>query len=318
MEIECFVHGAMCISYSGRCLLSNYLTGRDANQGACTHPCRWKYAVVEETRPGEYLPVEENERGTFLFNSKDLCMVEHIPELVEAGIDSLKVEGRMKTALYVATVARTYRRAIDDFFQSEETYKKNLDWYRQEIAKCTHRHFSTGFYFGRPGEESQIYDSSTYVNEYTYLGTVEEIWAGSLLPWQDAEKTGRKPETWQDLQETEKGARAESCAGTEKGIGAADSAGTEKGIGAVDSVGTENGAGAAEIALAFLEQRNKFAVGDAIEVMKPDGRNLTAKVEAMYDQEGLSIDSCPHAKQKFWVRLSVPVQRHDLLRVENG
>ncbi len=318
MEIECFVHGAMCISYSGRCLLSNYLTGRDANQGACTHPCRWKYAVVEETRPGEYLPVEENERGTFLFNSKDLCMVEHIPELVEAGIDSLKVEGRMKTALYVATVARTYRRAIDDFFQSEETYKKNLDWYRQEIAKCTHRHFSTGFYFGRPGEESQIYDSSTYVNEYTYLGTVEEIWAGSPLPWQDAEKMGRKPETWQDLQETEKGAGAENRAGTEKGIGAADSAGTEKGIGAVDSVGTEKGAGAAEIALAFLEQRNKFAVGDAIEVMKPDGRNLTAKVEAMYDQEGLSIDSCPHAKQKFWVRLSVPVQRHDLLRVENG
>ncbi len=260
---------------------------------------------MEETRPGEYLPVEENERGTFLFNSKDLCMVEHIPELVEAGIDSLKVEGRMKTALYVATVARTYRRAIDDFFQSEETYKKNLDWYRQEIAKCTHRHFSTGFYFGRPGEESQIYDSSTYVNEYTYLGTVEEIWAGSPLPWQDAEKMGRKPETWQDLQETEKGARAENCAGTEKDIEAADSAGTEK------------GAGVAEIALAFLEQRNKFAVGDAIEVMKPDGRNLTAKVEAMYDQEGLSIDSCPHAKQKFWVRLSVPVQRHDLLRVEN-
>lgn len=124
MEIESFVHGAMCISYSGRCLLSNFFTGRDANRGACTHPCRWKYAVVEETRPGEYLPVYENERGTYIFNSKDLCMIEHIPELVEAGIDSLKIEGRMKTALYVATVARTYRKAIDDYFADPELYEK--------------------------------------------------------------------------------------------------------------------------------------------------------------------------------------------------
>ena len=113
MEIESFIHGAMCISYSGRCLLSNYFTGRDANQGACTHPCRWKYAVVEETRPGEYMPVYENERGTYIFNSKDLCMIEHIPEMIDAGIDSFKIEGRMKTALYVATVARTYRKAIE-------------------------------------------------------------------------------------------------------------------------------------------------------------------------------------------------------------
>ena len=144
-EIECFIHGAMCISYSGRCLLSNYFVGRDANRGACTHPCRWKYAVVEEKRPGQYLPVYENERGTFIFNSKDLCMVDHIPELVDAGIDSYKIEGRMKTALYVATVARTYRKAIDDFFESREKYEANLDWYREEIAKCTYRHFSTGF-----------------------------------------------------------------------------------------------------------------------------------------------------------------------------
>ena len=136
-EIECFIHGAMCISYSGRCLLSNYFVGRDANRGACTHPCRWKYAVVEEKRPGVYLPVYENERGTFIFNSKDLCMVDHIPELVDAGIDSYKIEGRMKTALYVATVARTYRKAIDDFFESREKYEANLDWYREEIAKCT-------------------------------------------------------------------------------------------------------------------------------------------------------------------------------------
>ena len=137
LEIETFVHGAMCISYSGRCLLSSYFTGRDANRGACTHPCRWKYAVVEETRPGEYLPVYENERGTFIFNSKDLCMIEHIPELLEAGIDSLKIEGRMKTALYVATVARTYRKAIDDYQKDPALYRKNMDWYREQIASCT-------------------------------------------------------------------------------------------------------------------------------------------------------------------------------------
>ena len=126
LEIETFVHGAMCISYSGRCLLSNYFTGRDANLGACTHPCRWKYYIMEENRPGEYLPVEENERGTYIFNSKDLCMIEHIPELVEAGVDSFKIEGRMKTALYVAVVARTYRQAVDDYFEDPEKYKKNI------------------------------------------------------------------------------------------------------------------------------------------------------------------------------------------------
>lgn len=175
MEIESFVHGAMCISYSGRCLLSNYFTGRDANQGSCTHPCRWKYALMEETRPGEYLPVYENERGTFLFNSRDLCMIEHIPALLDAGIDSLKVEGRMKTALYIATVARTYRRAIDDYLKSEELYKSRMDWYREEIIKCTYRHFTTGFYFEKPGTDAQIYENNTYVNEYIYLGIVETV-----------------------------------------------------------------------------------------------------------------------------------------------
>lgn len=126
MEIETFMHGAMCISYSGRCLLSSFLAGRDANRGACTHPCRWKYAVVEENRPGQYMPVYENERGTYIFNSKDLCMIEHIPEMVSSGIDSFKIEGRMKTALYVATVARTYRLAIDDFIEDPEKYKARI------------------------------------------------------------------------------------------------------------------------------------------------------------------------------------------------
>ena len=217
LALECFVHGAMCISYSGRCLLSNFLTGRDANQGACTHPCRWKYSLVEETRPGEYFPVDETDRGTFIFNSKDLCMVEHIPELVDAGIDSLKIEGRMKTALYVAATARTYRRAIDDYCESPEKYRENLDWYRAEIAKCTFREYTTGFYFGKPGPDAQIYDSQVYERNYKYLGTVESVAAdGSFV----------------------------------------------------------------------FEQKNKFCVGDEIEVMKPDGRDIRAKVVCIRDEEG--------------------------------
>ena len=251
LEIECFVHGAMCISYSGRCLLSNYLTGRDANQGACTHPCRWKYAVVEETRPGQYMPVYENERGTYLFNSGDLCMIEHIPEMIDAGIDSFKVEGRMKTALYVATVARTYRRAIDDYLESEEKYRAGMDWYLAEIGKCTHRPFTTGFYFGRPDESGQIYDNSTYVNEYIYLGTVERI----------VRTDGRE------------------CA--------------------------------------RIEQRNKFCVGDEIELMKPDGTNVPVTVLAMYDGQGQPVPSCPHAQQIIDVCLSAVPERYDILRAEN-
>ncbi|MBR5583476.1 MAG: U32 family peptidase, partial [Lachnospiraceae bacterium] len=232
MEIETFVHGAMCISYSGRCLLSNYFTSRDANQGACTHPCRWKYAVVEESRPGEYLPVYENERGTYIFNSKDLCMIEHIPDLIDAGIDSLKIEGRMKTALYVATVARTYRKALDDFAESPEKYQENMPWYLDQISNCTYRQFTTGFFYGKPNEETQIYDSNTYVKEYTYLGIVGE----------------RNEQGWY-----------------------------------------------------ATEQRNKFSVGDLIEVMKPDGRNVEVNVKAIYDEEGNPMESCPHPKQKLYV-----------------
>jgi len=174
LEIEVFVHGAMCISYSGRCLLSNYFTGRDANQGACTHPCRWKYAVVEETRPGEYMPVYENDRGTYIFNSKDLCMIAWLPELIDAGADSLKIEGRMKTALYVADVARTYRKAIDDLAADPELYRRNIPYYVDQVSRCTHRSFTTGFFFGRPSEEEQIYGSSTYEKNYTYLGMIED------------------------------------------------------------------------------------------------------------------------------------------------
>ena len=175
MEIETFIHGAMCISYSGRCLLSNYLVGRDANRGACTHPCRWKYSIVEEKRPGEYMPVFENERGTYIFNSKDLCMIEHIPELIDAGIDSFKIEGRMKTALYVATVARTYRKAIDDYLESPDKYRENLPLYRKWISQCTYRQYTTGFFFGKPDETTQIYDNNVYERDYVYLGIVREV-----------------------------------------------------------------------------------------------------------------------------------------------
>ena len=245
LEIETFIHGAMCISYSGRCLLSNYFTGRDANQGACTHPCRWKYAVVEEKRPGEYLPVYENERGTYIFNSKDLCMIEHIPELMESGIDSFKIEGRMKTALYVATVARTYRRTIDDYKQSPELYREHMAWYQEQISNCTYRQFTTGFFFGKPSDEAQIYDNNTYVKEYTYLGIVGER--------------------------------------------------------------NEEG-------LYRIEQRNKFSVGESIEVMKPDGANITVTVQRIVDEEGHDMESAPHPKQVLYIDLGQPLAMYDILR----
>ncbi len=245
MQIESFIHGAMCISYSGRCLLSNFLVGRDANQGACTHPCRWKYSVVEETRPGEYMPVYENERGTYIFNSKDLCMIEHIPELIDAGIDSFKIEGRMKTALYVATVARTYRKAIDDYKKDPELYRKNMEWYKEEIGKCTYREFTTGFYFGKPTTDSQIYDSNTYVKNYTYLGTAEEV-------------------------------REDGCC--------------------------------------RIEQKNKFSVGEQIEIMKPDGRNVLVTVKGITDEDGNTMESAPHPKQALWVDLGSEVSPYDILR----
>ena len=188
MEIESFMHGAMCISYSGRCLLSSYFTGRDANRGACTHPCRWKYHIVEETRPGEYMPVNEDDRGTYIFNSKDLCMIGHIPEMIDAGIDSFKIEGRLKTALYVATVARTYRKAIDDYMESPELYRSNMEYYKSEIAKCTYRQFTTGFYFGKTDQDSQIYDNNTYIKNCTYIGNVQEVTEDGLVAFEQKNK----------------------------------------------------------------------------------------------------------------------------------
>ncbi len=244
-EIETFVHGAMCISYSGRCLLSNYFTGRDANLGTCTHPCRWKYYLMEEGRPGEYLPVEENERGTYIFNSKDLCMIDHIPELVEAGIDSFKIEGRMKTALYVAVVSRAYRQAVDDYFEDPGLYRSRLPYYREEVAKCTHRQYETGFFFGSPTHESQIYDESTYVRGSEYLGTIRRV--------------------------------------------------------------EEDGTG-------VFEQKNKFCVGDVVEIMKPSGKNEETRVLALYDEEGNEIASCPHPGRQIRIQAECELQPFDIIR----
>lgn len=171
MELEAFVHGAMCISYSGRCLLSNYMTGRDSNRGACAHPCRWNYSLTEQTRPGEYMDVVENERGTFIFNSKDLCMIEHIPELVKSGISSLKIEGRVKTSFYTATVVGAYRRELDRYFENPDKYTFNPEEL-EELCKVSHRPYTTGFYFGRPGADGQVYTSSSYIRDYDLIGIV--------------------------------------------------------------------------------------------------------------------------------------------------
>ena len=243
MEIESFVHGAMCISYSGRCLISNFLTGRDANQGGCTHPCRWSYHLVEEQRPGQYMPVFEDERGTYLYHSKDLCMIEHIPELVGAGIASLKVEGRMKNALYVATVARVYRQAIDDYFEDPAIYEAHKADYMAEINKSSNRTFCTGFYFGKPGPESQIYDSNVTLTECIYLGTIFR----------------------------------------------------------------EDGKAA------FI-QKNKFSVGEEIEVLRPGCEPIKAQVLGLVNESGESVESAPHASEKLYVDLGIELCERDIMR----
>jgi len=171
LEFEAFVHGAMCVSYSGRCLLSNYMVGRDANRGECAQPCRYKYYLMEEKRPGQYMPVDEDERGTYIFNSRDLCMIEHIPALVESGIKSLKIEGRMKSSYYVASVVRAYRLALDSYLENPRDYRFKEEWL-DELSKASHRQFGTGFYFGKPDSQGQIYESSAYVRDYAFIGMV--------------------------------------------------------------------------------------------------------------------------------------------------
>lgn len=247
MEIEAFIHGAMCISYSGRCLLSNYMTNRDANRGECSHPCRWKYYLVEEKRPNEYIPVIENERGTYIYNSKDLCMINHIPDLIDAGIKSFKLEGRMKTAFYVGTVVKAYREAIDDYYNNPEIYKTKLDYYIQEVSKASHREYTTGFYYGKPSGNEQIYTNNSYIRTCEFIGTVLDY----------------------------------------------------------DS----------ETKIATIEQRNKFSVGEQIEIMQPKGY-FKYTIENIEDENGNKIESAPHPKQIVKMKIDSIVNKFDMLRRE--
>lgn len=247
MEIEAFVHGAMCISYSGRCLLSNYLTGRDANKGACAHPCRWKYHLVEETRPGEYMPVEENERGTYIYNSKDLCMIDHIPDLIDAGVVSLKIEGRIKTPFYVGTVIKVYRQAIDDYFEDPELYQSRLPYYLDEVSKASHRDYTTAFYYGKPDGDQQVYTNNSYIREYEFIGVVQE---------DSNPKTG----------------------------------------------------------MAMVEQRNKFSVGETIEVMPAVGDSFAMIVKKILNEKGEEVLSAPHPQQILYVQFDKKVSKFDMLR----
>lgn len=223
VELESFIHGAMCISYSGRCLLSNYLAGRDANMGDCAHPCRWRYALMEEKRPGQYYPIEEDSSGTFVFNSKDLCMIDHIPELIQSGISSFKIEGRVKSAFYVATVVKAYREAIDAYYD-----KKGMDYESllDEISKVSNRDYTTGFFFGKPTSESHNYGTSSYIRDYEFIGVA-------------------------------------------------------KGYNQDERI-------------LSVEQRNRFGVGDTIEVLPPEGRFSEMKISALFDVKGNRIESAPH------------------------
>ena len=247
MDIEAFVHGAMCISYSGRCLLSNYLSGRDANKGECVHACRWKYYLMEETRPGEYMPVVENERGTYIYNSKDLCMIEHIPELIDAGVQSFKIEGRMKTPFYVGTVVKAYRQAIDDCLKDRALYESKKEYYLEEVSKASHREYTTGFYYRKPDGNEQVYTNNSYIREYDIIGMVEEDYD---------ESTG--------------------CA--------------------------------------VVMQRNKFEVGDEIEVMPAKGESWKMTVTKMWNEDGEEVMSAPHPQQLLKVKFDKPVKKHDMLR----
>lgn len=246
IEIEAFVHGAMCMSYSGRCLLSNYMTGRDANRGECAQPCRWKYALVEEKRPGQYMPIFEDEKGTYFMNSKDLCMVEYIPEVIESGITSLKIEGRMKTTYYVAMVVKAYRAAIDKYYEDPKNWEFDPKWMK-ELKKASHRDFTTGFYFNKPDHTDHHYDNTSYVRDYSFIGIVKDY----------------------------------------------------------DS----------ETKIATVEQRNRFFLGDEIEITGPK-EEVTMKVTEMWDEDMNPVEVAPHPQQILKIKMDVPVEENYILRKE--
>ncbi|MGF7399476.1 U32 family peptidase [Thermoanaerobacterium thermosaccharolyticum] len=244
LELEVFVHGAMCISYSGRCLLSNYLTGRDANKGECTHPCRWKYYLVEEKRPGQYMSIEEDDRGTYIMNSKDLCMIKYIPDIIKAGATSLKIEGRNKSSYYVAVVTKAYRKAIDDYLEFGDKYVFD-ESLLEELGKVSNRDFTTGFYFGKPGAESQNYNSSSYIRNYNIVGMVIDY-------------------------------------------------------------DEENG-------FAIVEQRNRFFLGDEVEIIGPHDM-FTEVINMMYDADGNEIKVAPHPQMIVKIPFKRKVEKYYILR----
>lgn len=245
LELEMFVHGAMCVSYSGRCLLSNYFTGRDANRGDCAQACRWKYALQEESRPGEYLPFEEDERGSYILSAKDLCLLQHIPELIGAGINSFKIEGRMKSIYYVAGVVQAYRRAIDSFFNFAPADWQPDTWL-EEIGKVSHREYTSGFLLGKPDASGQHYNNKIYRRRYAFTGLVRGY-------------------------DQQKG-------------------------------------------LVLVEQRNRFAVGDEVEILRPREEPLQYKVKAIYDQDGQSLAAAPHPQQLVWLPLEKKLDQYAILR----
>lgn len=249
IEIEAFVHGAMCMAYSGRCLLSNYLTGRDANRGACAQSCRWKYNVVEETRPNEYFPIEETENGTYIFNSKDLCMIQHIPELINTGVYSLKIEGRVKTSYYVASIVKAYREAIDDYLIDKDLYENKKEYYLDEVKKASYRGYTTGFFFDKADETTQIYTSNSYIRTYDFVGLITDY---SL-----------------------------------------------------------------EDGYAIVEQRNKFSINDEVEIITQNGQNFKQIIKEMYNENGESILSAPHAQQIIKIKMDKPVTPFDMIRKQS-
>lgn len=247
MEIETFVHGAMCISYSGRCLLSSYMTGRDSNRGACAQSCRWKYYLVEEKRPNEYFPIEEDQHGTYIMNSKDLCMIEHIPELMQAGAQSLKIEGRNKSEYYLALVVKAYRQAIDLYCEDPENYKlpKAL---LDEMYKVSHREYHTGFFFNEPKHEGIIYKTNNHVREYDVVAIVHEY-----------------------DEETQ---------------------------------------------IATCKQRNKFSMGEKVEILSSNSDGGEFVVEELYDLEGNKLESCPHPGMMCKVKVPYKVEKNSFIRKE--
>jgi len=245
LELEVFIHGSMCISYSGRCLLSSYMAGRDSNRGSCAQSCRWNYALMEAKRPNEYFPIEEDSKGTYIMNSKDLCMIEYIPELMNAGISSLKIEGRNKSEYYVAIIINAYRKAIDLYYSDPENYELPREIY-EEVYKVSHREYYTGFFFDEPKKEGIIYNTNDHVREYDVVAIVHEY-----------------------NEETQ---------------------------------------------IALCKQRNKFVLGDKVEILSPNSFGESFVVTELYNEEGEAIEGCPHPGMMCRVKIPFMVERNSFIR----